>query len=150
MKEGEKKELQVAVEKKGQVGEEEAEKVELQVLREKAALTGGIRGHLRGKLIVCFVLGVIQSFLLGTLLNEEVRRHITLVQVLRGRKQTSHRQEVTTGSIAPAAHKVLTVIVFNIVTFFTIAGEAINSVIHCVIHGETRVNYVKVGNLVNN
>ena len=125
MKEGEKKELQVAVEKKGQVGEEEAEKVELQVLREKAALTGGIRGHLRGKLIVCFVLGVIQSFVLGTLLNE------------------SH-EEVTTGNLAPAAHKVVTVItiVFNIVTFFTIAGEAINSVIHCVIHGETRVNYV--------
>ena len=46
MKEGEKKELQVAVEKKGQVGEEEAEKVEIQVLWEKAALTGGIRGHL--------------------------------------------------------------------------------------------------------
>ena len=100
-----------------QMGEEEAEKVGLQVLREKAALTGGIRGHLQGKLIVCFVLGVIHSFVLRTLLNEEVRRHITLVQVLRGRKQTSHPQEVTTGSIAPAAHKVFTVIVFNIVTF---------------------------------
>ena len=36
---------------KEQVGEEEAEKVELQVLRENAILTGGIRGHLRGKLI---------------------------------------------------------------------------------------------------
>ena len=117
--------------------------MELQVLREKAALTGGIRGHQRGKLIVCFVLGVIHSFVL-------VRRHITLVQVLRGRKQTSHHQEVTTGSIARAAHKVITVIVFNIVTFFTIAGETINSVIHCVIHGKTRVNYVKVGKLVNN
>ena len=124
--------------------------MELQVLREKAALTGGIRGHQRGKLIVCFVLGVIHSFVLGTLSNEEVRRHITLVQVLRGRKQTSHHQEVTTGSIARAAHKVITVIVFNIVTFFTIAGETINSVIHCVIHGKTRVNYVKVGKLVNN
>ena len=53
-----------------QMGEEEAEKVELQVLREKAALTGGIRGHLQGKLIVCFVLGVIHSFVLRTLLNE--------------------------------------------------------------------------------
>ena len=53
-----------------QVGEEEAEKVELQVLREKTALTGGIRGHLRGKLIVCFVLGVIHSFVLYVLFSE--------------------------------------------------------------------------------